>query len=112
MKKLILIGILALFLIGLSAIVAADTGLLNPNIKLNGVEIWKHEGEFTGNATLEDFSNQINQFLATCMPDEDGMCHLTVEFDADSQGQLNVDEMEIIYQQQMQPPRPQQSQPF
>ena len=71
----------------------------NPNLDVgnDGTKEWAHSGEFTGTETISDFSDQIRNYLSTCLADEAGYCQVPLTFHSGSAGQIKISDLNIQY---------------
>ena len=71
----------------------------NPSLDVgnDGTKEWAHSGEFTGTETISDFSDQIRNYLSTCLADEEGYCQVPLTFHSGSAGQIKISDLNIQY---------------
>lgn len=74
--------------------VSANTTIINPSIRM-GEGVWSPEGEFSGSSAVTDFTDQINQYLDTCVY-VDGFCRVPVTFRSDSAGRVEFSGLHLF----------------
>lgn len=58
---------------------------------------WNQTGMFNGTSKTNDFSSQMNAYLASCSADVHGYCHVPIKLISDSSGVLQISAINITY---------------
>jgi len=64
---------------------------------VNGTDAYNISGYFSEEITYIEFGSQLQDELDSCIPDQDGYCNITLEFESQNQGTLGVSDLEIFY---------------
>jgi len=70
----------------------------NPKFFVWLTKVWEYIGSFTGPETPGNFSDEINNYLENCTADEEGYCLVPLNFSSESNGILEISDINIQYQ--------------
>lgn len=77
--------------------VTITTTVLNPQLNINGTNIWNETGYFGEEVHLTDLANKLQNALSTCISDSQGYCDIVLELNSSSTGVINITDLEIFY---------------
>ncbi|MCK5283157.1 MAG: hypothetical protein KAK00_07130 [Nanoarchaeota archaeon] len=69
----------------------------NPMAYINEQIIWNSQGYYSDSILTEDFSDELNDALVDCIPDEEGYCDIPLVFSSESEGKIELSDLEIYY---------------
>lgn len=67
------------------------------DVGVDGEIDWSHSGEFVTDETTTSFSQEINDYLSTCIPDQNGTCDVPLLLHSDTAGMIELSNIKIIY---------------
>ncbi|MBI2135952.1 hypothetical protein HYU06_02695, partial [Candidatus Woesearchaeota archaeon] len=69
----------------------------NPKMYVESQQAWNKAGSWAGEEYVYDFEDELNNALDSCTADSEGYCNITLSFSSDTNGTLNLSNMEIYY---------------
>ena len=81
--------------------VAIASTVSNPKLYIEDTEAWNYPGYLSGDYWINYFSEELQAALATCTPDAEGYCNITIGFDSQTNGSINITELEVVYEENL-----------
>ncbi len=70
----------------------------NVSISLVDQEIWSYPGKLKDLTNINGFADEINALLVDCTPDKDGYCTIPFTITSDSDGVLNIENLNLEFE--------------
>lgn len=64
---------------------------------IDGTFEWTNAGQFKTKVSTTDLTSSVNEYLNTCVPDDDGYCNVPFTFSVNGSAKINVSDVDINY---------------
>lgn len=69
----------------------------NVYVYLNDTLIWNQSGYLSETKTIDDFSQELNNFLQDCVADQEGYCDIPIVIHSNTSGRINVTNIDVNF---------------
>ena len=74
------------------------TTVSNVSLYIENYHAWYNSGYYSGEEFIYGFEDELNNALNNCVADSGGYCNITLSVSSDTNGTLNLSNMEIYYE--------------